>query len=146
MKGDAITRFDAARRQAARETFGFGRKPFVSPDFFVKDECCAFWPSKHLVHQSSYWSHGHSLVSRFRYAAPTLNGLRYRAISVSGKTVAIVGERPNARRNKAKRAIFDPEMYISPMGSGRRLSQMGDARTSKEFGYYHLCIWPNITR
>jgi|HubBroStandDraft_2_1064218.scaffolds.fasta_scaffold434365_1 hypothetical protein len=42
MKGDAITRPDAARRQSAREAFGFGRKPLVSPDLFVKDECRAF--------------------------------------------------------------------------------------------------------
>jgi hypothetical protein len=49
MKGDAITRFDAVRRQSAREAFGFGRKPFVCPHFFVKDEGRAFWPRLCMV-------------------------------------------------------------------------------------------------
>jgi hypothetical protein len=50
MKGDAITRSDPTRRQSARKEFGFGRKPFVSPDLFAKDECRAFWPSSRVVH------------------------------------------------------------------------------------------------
>jgi hypothetical protein len=49
MKGDAITRFDAVRRQSAREAFGFGRKPFISPHFSVKDEGRAFWPRLCMV-------------------------------------------------------------------------------------------------
>jgi hypothetical protein len=65
MKGDAITRFDAVRRQSARKALGFGRKPLVSPEFFVKDECHVFWPSLRLAHQSTCWSHFHWLVSRF---------------------------------------------------------------------------------
>jgi hypothetical protein len=50
MKGDTITRPDAARRQSARKAFGFVRKPFVNPDLFVKNECRAFWPSSRVVH------------------------------------------------------------------------------------------------
>jgi hypothetical protein len=65
MKGDAITRSDATRRQSARKAFGFGRKPFVSPDLFVKDESRTFWPRLRLVHQSTHWIHFlHWLVSR----------------------------------------------------------------------------------
>jgi hypothetical protein len=65
MKGDAVTRSDAARCQSARKAFGLRRKPFVSPNFFVKDECRAFGPSLRLVHQSTRWSHFHWLVSRY---------------------------------------------------------------------------------
>jgi hypothetical protein len=50
MKGDTITRSNAARRQYARKAFGFGRKRFVSPGIFVKHECRTFWPSLRLVH------------------------------------------------------------------------------------------------
>jgi hypothetical protein len=50
MKGDAITRSDAACREAARKAFGFGRKSFVSPNLFVKDERRALWPSLRLAH------------------------------------------------------------------------------------------------
>jgi hypothetical protein len=50
MKGDAITRFDAARRQSVCKVFGFSGKPFVSPNLFVKDECRTFWPCLCVVH------------------------------------------------------------------------------------------------
>jgi hypothetical protein len=49
VKSNAITRSDAARRQAAREAFGRDRKPLVSLHIFVKNECRAFWLGSHLA-------------------------------------------------------------------------------------------------
>jgi hypothetical protein len=40
------------------------------------------------------------------HAARKLNGLRYRAISASGKRVTIVAERPNTRRKQDEVGFF----------------------------------------
>jgi hypothetical protein len=63
MQGDAITGFNAARRQPARHALGFRGKPFVSPGLVVKHQCRAFRPSLRLVRQGIHWSHFHWLVS-----------------------------------------------------------------------------------
>src|ERR1700746_1345242 len=97
VKEDAIARSDAARRQSAGKAFGRDRKAFVSPRFFVKDECRASWPGLRLMRQSTHWSHFHWLVSRCRYETTKSNRLRYCAISATEK-VAIVGARPHTRR------------------------------------------------
>jgi hypothetical protein len=89
MNGDAITGPDAARRQSACKALGFRREPLVSPHLFLKDERRALRPSLRLVRQSARQSRFHWLVSRCRYAAPKLDGLRYRTISVSEKRLRL---------------------------------------------------------
>jgi len=91
MNGDAITGPDARAPQSACKALGFRREPLVSPHLFLKDERRALRRVWRLVRQSARQSRFHWLVSRCRYAAPKLDGLRYRTISVSEKTVAIVG-------------------------------------------------------
>jgi hypothetical protein len=74
MKGDAISCRNTARRHSARETLGVASNPFVSPGFFVKDECRGFWLRLNLVHQSTHWGRFHWLVSRCRYAIENWTG------------------------------------------------------------------------
>jgi hypothetical protein len=55
----------------------------------VKDERRTLRPSLRLVRQSTRQIRFHWLVSRCRYAAPKLDGLRYRTISVSEKRLRL---------------------------------------------------------
>jgi hypothetical protein len=89
VNGDAIPRPDAAQGEAARQAFGLDRKPLVRPHFFVKNKCRTFWPSLHLVHQSTCWGHFHLAGLPLLMAGSKLDGPRYRAISVSGKRLRL---------------------------------------------------------
>jgi len=86
-KHGTIARLEGCHHAANHNALGFVDTPPICPTFFVKNNGRVYAPEFWLVHPRIDWCHRHR-VSPFSCGDPTVDALRYRAISTAAKCVA----------------------------------------------------------